>query len=160
MTKWVGYTCTHIHAFIFIFCFFLGPHLQCMEVPRPGVESELYLPAYVTARSEQPHHSSQQGQILNPPNRARDRTRILKDTSQLLNPLRHHGNSTSILLQMLVSYTSAQNIGQNSLCWQQVQFLLYLDHCRRQSTTFSWGFSPSRGQWLEKKFLKHTDRIM
>ena len=28
---------------------FLGPHLQHMEVPRLGVESELQLPAYTTA---------------------------------------------------------------------------------------------------------------
>ena len=31
------------------FCFFLGLHLQHMEVPRLGVESELQLPAYATA---------------------------------------------------------------------------------------------------------------
>ena len=30
------------------FCFFLGPHLRHMEVPRLGVESELQLPAYAT----------------------------------------------------------------------------------------------------------------
>ena len=38
--------------FFFSFCF-LGPHLQHMEVPRQGVESELQLPAYVTARAIQ-----------------------------------------------------------------------------------------------------------
>ena len=32
----------------FSFCF-LGPHLQCMEVPRLGVELELQLLAYTTA---------------------------------------------------------------------------------------------------------------
>ena len=31
------------------FFFFLWPHLQHMEVPGPGVESELQLPAYTTA---------------------------------------------------------------------------------------------------------------
>ena len=44
---------------------FLGLHLRHMEVPRPGVESELQLPAYTTAtaildpgRVCDPHHSS------------------------------------------------------------------------------------------------------
>ena len=34
---------------IFFVFFFLGPHLQHMEVPRLGVKSELQLPAYTTA---------------------------------------------------------------------------------------------------------------
>ena len=33
---------------LFYFCF-LGPHLKHMQVPRPGVESELQLPTYTTA---------------------------------------------------------------------------------------------------------------
>ena len=47
-----------------IFCF-LGPHLWHMKVPRPGVESELQLPAYTTVTATQDlscicdlHHSS------------------------------------------------------------------------------------------------------
>ena len=39
------------------------------------------------------HHSSWQCQILNPLSGARDRTCILMDTSQVLNPLCHNGNS-------------------------------------------------------------------
>ena len=54
----------------FIVCFAsLGPHLQHMEVPRLGVESELQLLAYDTATSTQDqshvcdlHHSSGQHQ--------------------------------------------------------------------------------------------------
>ena len=38
--------------FFFSFCF-LGPYLRNMEVPRLGVESELYLPAYTTATATQ-----------------------------------------------------------------------------------------------------------
>ena len=61
-----------------------------MEVPRLGVESELYLLAYTTA-TETPdlshichiHHSSQQYEILNPPREARDRTCVLMDASQI-----------------------------------------------------------------------------
>ena len=33
------------------FVFYLGPHLQHMEVPRLGVKSELQLPAYTTAKA-------------------------------------------------------------------------------------------------------------
>ena len=54
----------YIYTYICIFCF-LGPHLQHMEVPRLGVESELRLLAYttVTATSDARlifdlHHSS------------------------------------------------------------------------------------------------------
>ena len=38
---------------LFIDLFFLGPHLQHMEVPRVGVKSELWLPAYTTAIATQ-----------------------------------------------------------------------------------------------------------
>ena len=70
----------------FIFCF-LGPHLQHMEVPRLGVESELQLPAYATAAAKQDpscicdlHHNSWQLQILNPLSEAKDWTLILMDS--------------------------------------------------------------------------------
>ena len=65
-----------------------------MEVPRVGVELELQPPAYVTAtvtpdlsRICDLHHSSQQGQLLNPLSKAGDGTCILVDTSQI----RFHG---------------------------------------------------------------------
>ena len=71
-----------------------------LEFPRPGVESELQLPAYATATATQDlshicdlHHSSWQCQILNPLSQARDRTRILMDPSQVHNLLSHSGNS-------------------------------------------------------------------
>ena len=40
-----------LFIYLFIYCF-LGLHLQHMEVPRLGVESELQLPAYTTAMAE------------------------------------------------------------------------------------------------------------
>ena len=45
--------------------FFFGPYLWHTEVPRPGVESELHLPAYTIATRDQSHlcdlhHSSWQ----------------------------------------------------------------------------------------------------
>ena len=52
-----------------------------MEVPGPGVESELQLPAYTTATGTRDpicvcdlHHSLWQHRILKPPSEARDRT--------------------------------------------------------------------------------------
>ena len=59
-----------------------------MEVPRLGVESELWMLAYTTAIATQDpscvcnqHHSSRQRRILNPLSEARDRTCILMDAS-------------------------------------------------------------------------------
>ena len=59
-----------------------------MEIPRLGIESELQLPAYVTATAMQDlshvcdlHHGSQQCQILNPLREARDRAYNLIVTS-------------------------------------------------------------------------------
>ena len=76
-----------IYLYIYLF-YFLGPHLQHMEAPRLGVESELQLPAYTTATATQNpvcvcdlHHSSQKHQILNPLSKARDQTPILMGTS-------------------------------------------------------------------------------
>ena len=76
--------------FFFFFFVFLGPCPWHMQVPRLGVESELYLMAYTTATSTPNpsrvcdlHYGSWQCQILNPPREARDRTCIFMDTSQI-----------------------------------------------------------------------------
>ena len=89
--------------FLFV-SLFLGLHLRHKEIPRLGVESELQLPDYSTATATQDlsciwdlHHSSQQCRILNPLSEAGDQTCILMDTSQVLNPLSHNGNSLSPL---------------------------------------------------------------
>ena len=70
-----------VARFFFFFCFFLGPHLQHMEVPRLGIKSELQLPACTTATATpdlsrvcELHHNSWQHWILNPLSDARDRT--------------------------------------------------------------------------------------
>ena len=62
-----------------------------MEVSELGVESELQLPATATAAAVPDpshicnvHRSSQQRQILDPLNEARDQTCILMDTSWAL----------------------------------------------------------------------------
>ena len=63
-----------------------------MEVPRVGVESELQLPAYATATATATpdrscvcdlHHSSHQRQMFNPLSKAKDRTHIVTDPSQV-----------------------------------------------------------------------------
>ena len=71
-----------------------------MEVPRLGVQLELQLPGDTTATATPDpsficdlHLSSWPRQTLNPPIEARDRTCVLMDTSQVLNPLSHNGNS-------------------------------------------------------------------
>jgi len=63
----------------FLFFCFSGLHPRHMEVPRRGVQSELYLVAYTTATATRDpsricnlHHSSQQHRILNPRIEARD----------------------------------------------------------------------------------------
>ena len=67
--------CVCVCVCIFLSFVFLGPHLQHMEVPRLGVESELQLPAYARATATPDlshvciqHHSSWQRWILNPLN--------------------------------------------------------------------------------------------
>ena len=88
--------CANINTseFILFFPHFLGRHLQHMEILKLGVKSELHLLAYTTATATPDlslvcnlHHSLRQCQILNPPIKAMDRTQILMDTNQFLNPL-------------------------------------------------------------------------
>ena len=71
-----------------------------MEVPRLGIKAELLLLAYTTASATPDpshicnlHRSLWQHWILNPLSEARDQTCILLDTSRILNPLSHNGNS-------------------------------------------------------------------
>ena len=73
---------------LFFFFVFIRPHPWHMEVPRLGVELQLYLPAYTTATATsypshacELHHSSPQSGILNPLSEARDGTCVLMDTS-------------------------------------------------------------------------------
>ena len=80
-----------------------------MEVPRPGVESELQLLAIATAAPDLScicgiHHSLLQHRILNPLSKARDGTCILMDTSQVLNPPSHRGNAN-------IKYNSSLYLG-------------------------------------------------
>ena len=75
---------------LFLSLSFLGPHVQHMEVPRLGVESELQLPAYATATATQGpsrvcslYHSSWQCQIPDPLREAGEGTHIRMATGQI-----------------------------------------------------------------------------
>ena len=82
---------TEIFNYLFNYFFvFLGLNPQHMEVPRIGVKSELLPLAYARAtatpdlsRACDLHHSSQQSRILNPLNKARDRTHNLMVPGQI-----------------------------------------------------------------------------
>ena len=78
-----------VPAFLVSFSvFFLGLHLRHLEVPRPGVKSEMQLLAYATATATwdlsricDRHGSLRQRQILNPRSEARDGTHILTENA-------------------------------------------------------------------------------
>ena len=95
--------------FFFAFCF-LGWHLQHMEVPRPGGNSELQLPAIATATATPD---------LNPLSKARDRTHILTDPSQV-----HYRWSTTGTLHRLLIYFHLQ--AQAGEIWTKTRNMLIL----------------------------------
>ena len=78
-----------ILVLVFVFCL-LGPHQQCVEVPRLEVKWKLYPLAYTTALAMPDlshicdlHHSSQPHWIFNPLSKAKDQTCVLMDASQI-----------------------------------------------------------------------------
>ena len=82
-----------------------------MEVPRLEVKLELQLLAYTTAAATLDpssicdlHCSSWQHQILNLLSEASDPTHILTDTSWILNPLGHNGNSLFFFIIFLILF--------------------------------------------------------
>ena len=100
--------CLFIYFYLKIFFFFLGPHLQHMEVPRLGIKSELQLQAHTTATAMQDlsyvynlHHSPQQCQILNPMDEARDGTCNLMVPSQIC--FRCHKTETPKLISLTLT---------------------------------------------------------
>ena len=80
----------HSAIFFFFFFCFLGLYLQHREVPRPGFELELQLPAYTRAtampdprRIFDLHHSSRQRRIPDLLSEARDGTCVFMDASRV-----------------------------------------------------------------------------
>ena len=86
---------------VFFFFFFLWLHLCHMEIPKLGVEMELQLSTYVMAIATlvlsrhicELYRSLCQCWIFNPLSEAKNWTHIQMDTSLVLNPLSHNGNS-------------------------------------------------------------------
>ena len=83
--------------FLFFFFCFWGPHSQHVEFPRLRVQSELQLPAYITATATPDpswicdlHHSLWQCGILNPLSEARDQTFVLMDNIWVYHHESHH----------------------------------------------------------------------
>ena len=110
-----------VSSFFLLLSFFLWPHLQHMEVSRPGVESELQLWAYTTATAMldlnhicSPHCGLQQCWILNPLSKVRDQTNILMDTMLFL----IHWATTGILSSALLTIMSSNP-------WQGMSFHLF-----------------------------------
>ena len=121
----------------FIVCF-LGPQVRHVEVPRLGVELELKLPAYNTATATQDPSgfcdlccSSWQPWILNPLSKARDRIRILKGISQVLNLLSYKGNSFCPFLKQVVFILSFKS------------YLYILDNSSLSDVSFASVFSQA-----------------
>ena len=97
-----GFAFIFLSFFLFFSSFFWGGALPAVHGSSRtrGQISRLQLPAYTTATATRDlscicdlHDSLWQCQILNPLSVSRDQTHILTDTSQVLNPLSHKGNS-------------------------------------------------------------------
>ena len=89
------------HYYYFYFCF-LGLHSRHMDVPRPGVESELQVPTYITATAQQQIQAASvtyttahgSARSLIQLSKARDQTSVLMDTSWVCYQQSQDGNST------------------------------------------------------------------
>ena len=104
----------------FVCFFFLGPHLQHMEVPRLRVKSELQPLAIATAMLDPSlvcnlHHSSWQRRIPDPLSQARDQIHILMKTSWIR--FRCTTVGTTIPFLILASIMVYSEAGYNSLCY-------------------------------------------
>ena len=70
------------------------------------------------------NHSSQRRWILNPLSEAKNGTHILMDTSQVLNPLSHNGNSSGVTFEFPTC-----DLGPRTRCaerWAGLQLLHHL----------------------------------
>ena len=112
-----------ISSRFFFFFGFLGSHPWHMVIPRLGVKLDLQLPAYATATATPDsshvcnlYHSSWQQWIPEPLSRARDRTCILMDSSQICLCCAIEGTPSSGFFMDIDSYW----------CWQIKTFLHFI----------------------------------
>ena len=111
MNKFWRWTVVMVAKHLFFF-FFLGPHLQHMEVLGLGVKLGLQLPAYITSMAVpilshvcDLRHGLWQRQILNPLREAGMELSPSRTLCQVLNPLSHSGNSRVAKLVNVLSAT-------------------------------------------------------
>ena len=141
----------------FFFGYFLESHLQHIEVPRLGFKSELQLPASTTATATPDpscvrnlHHTSWQSWTLNLLSKTRDQIHILTETWQVLNLMRHNGNSpyksqgmslrpllqrvpwASVEIRFPLEFTAAPASSSPSSAWRSPN----------GSGAHAWGLSP------------------
>ena len=106
---YISYDLLQFCFVLFCFCF-LGPRPWHMEVPRLGIDLELQTQADTTA-TEMPepslvsnlHYRLWQRWILNLMSQAGNQTCILMDTSRVLNPLSHNGNSNFLQFYFFIA---------------------------------------------------------
>ena len=141
------------------FFFFIGLHLWHKEVPKIGVPSELQLPPYTTApatrdpsRGCDRHHSSWQRRIPDPLRKARDRTRILMDTSWICFHCAMMGTPRmyfSIWLKTILAIDKFGQVSTGSTSWLLTQF--WNDVCTK--ATFKCIFIPRFLNLVKTSFL-------
>ena len=129
----------------FFFFFYLGWHLQHMEVPRLEVELELQRPACSTTTAMSvlscicnPCHSLQQCWILNPLSEARGWTCILQTLCLVLNSLNHNGNSRISMSFWWIGPFILYNVSSCVIIFFALKFILYDVNIATPIMIFSW----------------------
>ena len=106
-SKWLGEGHYVLSLSRFFFFVFLGLHSWHMEAPRIGVQSELKLQSW--SCRPRPTPQPQQRRILNPLNKARDRTCVLTDTNRVCQLLNHDGSSRDYFLLLVLFQNPVKN---------------------------------------------------
>ena len=90
--------CPLLYFFFFYFLCFLGPNLWNMEVPRLGVRSNCWPTPQPLQHGIWAATACSNARSFNSLSEARDQTCVLVDTSWVLNPLSHSGNTYFYIL--------------------------------------------------------------
>ena len=139
--------------FFFFFACFLEPHLWHVEASRLGIELELQLPAYTTARAKWDlspicdlYNSSQKCQIPDPLRQARDRTWIHMDTSLI----RFHCTTMGTPLTFILN-TGSLSCFPCWFLWDGIWFkeMLWQDKKRKSNQSNSSDSRNSSTRWAQ-----------